>query len=342
MKTQSSKQLDKVCNLKKTVFLKILFFCAAFLFISADISSAEPYKPGSLGFLYENCRSALEQSDSPAALYETACGAFVEGYIAGFLAANWIKLSPPDAKDPCHDEKQDVYDRISGRFCPALPEFDKKNLNSQIVLENAADLVMRWIDFLKTKAGKSDPLKQPAAKALGAMLWPGDFCDSLGQAVLHEASAPAINPRLLRTDWKDFIELKEKAGIARKYEQCQNDLAAYAQDAEKFRASRCGAEVSGFLAGLQSTSQLQQQKPVSGKSCGREIDRLYRGLDVKETMCVSAETDPVTVAKVFIERMDAMTQGKGTWKQKLPDIQGFGAIGYETIYRGFMCAAVKQ
>lgn len=297
------------------------------LALSAPASAAE-YKPGTVGYFYEDCRRALEESRTLTELQATVCGAFAEGYAGGALVMTATQIGGPAQGDPCAEEKQKEFDRINDRMCIYLPKLDPKQHTAGRMLDTAVQVLTRWIDFEK-KRGKSDPFKRDAAKELNKIITPGKFCDDLASSYPVQNPAFVINPALQKIKAGDFLNTRKNVSLRAKYEQCRKDIEAADGDTAAFSGTRCGAEISGYIAGLYSTAHLQKNRAAPSKDCKKQIDRLYRSMDPAQTMCVHPDTDPLQVAEIFLRRFEGM-------KKKNTD--AVGAVGYETIYKGFLCA----
>jgi hypothetical protein len=305
---------------------QIVFLFVFFAFLPGATHAAMKYKPGSVGFLYENCRNALAASTSAENLYETYCGGFTEGYLSGMAVSNWIKLPEPGGGDPCFAEKAQAYVHINRRICPNLPQYTEK-MTPDVMLRLGADIVSRWVDSLS-----EEERNKQASIMMGSLTAPGTFCASLESDTVYERPFPEINPALETLSWKDYLRIKGYVTLERKHMQCVKDLQHSNGSLNKFRATWCGAEIMGFLAGVRSMEHLQNREKVEG-ACGKELDRLYKSLDVKQTMCVGQDTDIMHVAQVFIDRFE----GGLRKSQGFMNSGNLGAVGYETIYRGFMC-----
>lgn len=292
---------------------------ALFMFCSA--SNAADYKPATVGYLYENCVTVLEKSASPQEFLSSYCGAFIEGYGTGIMAVNNIPLTEPDEKDPCAMVKAKEYGRVNARFCSSLPEYAAGNADPGVILQTAVDIAARWINFPKAKKQRAALMKKPAVKEINAIIKPGKFCDSLEKYGPQKDPLPIINPALLKANWYDLT--KNGPSIADKISQCKADLAQ-----KNFAETRCAAEITGFIAGLHATSHLQEHEPVKG-ACGKEIARLYDGLDILKSKCIGYDTNLADIAKIFVEK-------KSDWTQKTFAIT-LGASGYFPIYYGYMC-----
>ena len=317
-------------NLLISIFILLALAPSAF--------AQDSYKPGSLGYVYEDCKKALEGAASLPALYESYCGAFSEGYFTGAMIANAVSLPPANPQDPCYEDKTREYERINNRMCPNLPKYDMKQIAAGTIMQDTANIVGRWVEFLGKTNPKSNPLTSPATGAMSSLLAPGKFCDMLGQNLADGSAGVFINDNILKADWKQYMDVQSQVTMMKKYEQCKADYNAANGDVKTFKASRCGAEILGFVAGLQSTAHLQKREPVKNPSCAKEIDRMYRGLNVTESMCAPTDTDPLLVAHIFLERVESMPEKEFEKSQQFAILKSIGAVGYESIYRGFLCA----
>lgn len=288
---------------------------------------ASGYKPGSVGYLYESCREAVESGENLADLYGTYCGAFVEGYIAAYMASGARAFETPKG-DPCAEDKKKLFEQVNNRFCPGLPFYDQKKITAGIALQDMAGIVSRWVNYQRNSSNGHDPLRARAATALGTLLQPGEFCTRLDAPA--ESIEPLFepNPALQKINWKDSLKLKDQMTLMAKYRQCEDDLLRSGGDEERFRATRCGAEIEGYIAGLHAAS-LQESSDPPAPECKKEVRRLARHLDVKHSMCASPDTDPLRVAKIFLEQVERKTIPE---RKVVP-----ASVGYEAIYRGFLC-----
>jgi hypothetical protein len=302
-------------------FLALLLL--AFLPVTAHAQKNAPApKPGTVGYLFEDCAAALEKSATPKEFLTTYCGGFVEGYGMGVLVSTPPPIPEPNEKDPCRAEKQEAFDRINGRLCSNLPDYRDSKTPPGVILQAVTQIVSRWHGFLKENK-KLSIMKKPAIQEINALILPGPFCDTLTKSGTDDLFI--INPGLLSANWYDFVK-GTPATLADKYVQCRKDLAE-----ENFSQSRCAAEVTGFLAGLYSAAPLQKRDKGEG-ACTKEVDRLYESLDMTKTMCVGADTSPEKIAETFLEAMDAELKAGHNLKAS-----GFGGAGYRAVYYGFMC-----
>ncbi len=297
-----------------------------FLTALAAQAQAEEYKPGTVGHLYENCRLALESATKYTELQETYCGAFSEGYFWGASASNWV-LPMTAEEGPCAEEKKREWERINNRFCGNFPKMDENNATTGDALKSATDIVTRWIAFEKQHS-ENDPLKRGTLREVNGLVQPGSFCDSLSKTYVVQESPFAINPALMKINLRDFMKAKSNMTMKAKYERCRGDVDYAAGDPEKFLSTKCGAEISGYISGVYSTQYLQKNRAELPDECRKPIDRLYKNLDVKQSMCVSYDTNPLWVAEIFLK--------------KYPEFKGLddqpGSIGDLIIMRSFLCA----
>lgn len=306
----------------------LVFWIASLTLAMTNVAHAQTYKPGSIGYVYEDCAKALVLSASPKDFFNTYCGGFVEGYGMGVLSANNINLGQPNPLDPCAGQKKKEYARIEARLCENLPDFRSGKTPPGIILQTAAEIVARWKNYLK-KSKKLDLLRKPAIPEINALVTPGKFCDEQARA-LANSDPVKINESLLRANWYDFVR-SGTGTLAHKYDRCKKDL-----DGKNFISTRCGAEITGFIAGLYSTAHLQKRPPVKG-ACKKEIDRLYNSLDMAGTMCLKADINPVLPAQLFLQRVDSLRAAGRNLNEP-----GLGAAGYQSIYYGLLCRGSKS
>jgi len=309
-------------------FLFVIFSLTVF----APASFSADYKPGTVGYFYEDCRVALEKSKTLTELQATICGAFAEGYAGGALVVSGGTITENIPDDPCAEEKKKEYERINNRMCVNLPKLDPKEHTAGYMLDIAVQTVTRWIDFEK-KRGKSDPFNRAAYKELNKIITPGKFCSDLAKSYPVQNPAFVINPALQNIKAGDFLSTRKNVSLRAKYDQCKKDIADSAGDTAEFSGTRCGAEISGYIAGLHSIAHLQKNRVTPSKACKKQIDRLYKNLNPTQTMCVSNDTEPLAVAEIFVK-------GFADVPKKTTDI--VGVVGYETIYKGFLCTEQRK
>ena len=292
------------------------------LVLYASLALASTYKPGSVGYLYDSCVAALKDSQTADAFDATYCGGFVEGYVTGVAATN-IHLPPPSPDDPCAAKKTIEFARLNNRFCANLPDYKNLSLTDiNSIAPTAANIFFRWIDFLKTQKGDA-ALNAPVTAHLNDMIGKGHFCDQLPKT-LSDKSNPTIGPALQKLNLVKYIELQRSKTVSSEYAACAANYKAGA-----FNASRCGAEITGFITGALSMRDMPIKIQKPGDSCGKEIARLRKDLDPTKTMCVSKDVNSAVVAKIFLEKIDGA---------KTNAAPGYGAAGFQPIYFGLLCA----
>jgi hypothetical protein len=296
-----------------------------FTFITATAFSAD-YKPITMEGLYDDCAKALVLSATPDAFLNTYCGRFLEGYGMGVLSATGLPLGAPNPADPCAADLEREFTRINGALCENLPDYRDAKTPPATILQAILTITARWHErALQSK--KSSSLKKPALTEINTLITPGLFCDSLAQA-RPARNILAVNPMLLKANWFDFVRTKTGT-LQDKYNECKADLAA-----GDFTRTFCGAEITGFMAGLHATGHLQKRQPAKG-SCGKQINRLYDGFDIISKTCVQPDTDPARVARLFLNRVDQMRAQGDNLNQ--PGWASMGAAGYQALYFGALC-----
>lgn len=299
------------------------------------IVQAQEYKAGTLGYLYADCKAALEKSKSFEALYRSWCGAFVEGYVVGVLSANGLEFKNTKEKDACWGARQAEYDRINNRLCPNLPAFDQDMSDPSYMLEATVNVAARWLSYLDSRAKARDPLDAPISTVINDMLRPGAFCDVLGEHKADGTPVPTINPALLDAGNMDALRFLRSLKAQDKYKQCQADLKFADGDEALFARTRCYSEIEGFITGVQSTAHLQEGRDTPPADCRKEIDRLYNALDVRQSMCVRGDTEALRVAQIYVDHYDLLKTPEGY--NPFFDPSDIQSVGYNVIYRGFLC-----
>lgn len=304
----------------------VLLFLA--LFLAPELCVAADYKPGSAGYLYEDCKQILGGAEDLKDAHDSYCGAFIEGYFMGVMASSSLKLPPPSEEDPCFEDKTREYARINERFCQALPTYDSKGDTPEQLIRKIVDMVELW------GAQNKSRFDQPAISLLGTLLQPGSLCNSLPAP---ETETP-VSKALLKLGWSDVFGIKGLVSHEKKYKQCLKDIEEFGKKPTEFKGSKCGAEVSGFIAGLYASDHLDKPSQTPIAQCVKPIERLYSSVNPRKTMCVKKSTHPLYVARVFVENYKLIRGNPGLLNGiSLFDPGALGAVGYETIYRGFMC-----
>ncbi len=307
------------------------------LCLCAGASHAGDFRPGSVGYLRDSCRAAFNYG-SAAKFSASYCAGFIEGYITGFLNANWITLAEKRG-DPCRKEKKAAYGRINDRFCPAL----KKRFTLKFMADpfmTTVELFFRWTSFASPRT-----LRQPATERINDVLRDPEFCSYLGDSRNDGNFVLEVNPAVAAFDWKSYIGDKSPKLLLDSYYECKDALDRSKRKPEAFAKTRCAAVITGYIAGIHSTQHIQNRAPAPG-ACGKELDRLYKNLDIPGSTCTPADTDPLRVAKVFIGLFEADPETKaisynGANLAQSP-IKGYGAAGYRTIYFGKLCSHAGQ
>ena len=306
----------------------IFFWIALLTLAMTNVVHAAEYKPGSMGYLYDDCAKALVMSATPHDFLNTNCGHFLEGYGMGVLTAVGTDPGAPNPADPCAPALQKEYDRITGALCPHLPDYRDAKTPPATILRAASTIAAHWHERA-ARLTKKSPLKKQANPAINALITPGAFCTAQDKALAVRAPL-AINPSLLQANWFDFVRT-QTGTLADKYTRCQVDLQASELKETNFAATPCGLEITGFLAGLQVSAPLFD-RPASTGPCAKPIKRLYDSYNILDKTCVTSKTDPARVARLFLARVDQMRARGENLGQS-----GLGAAGYQALYFGDLC-----
>lgn len=271
----------------------LVWIISLFLTFSSP-AHADGYAPGTVGYLYEDCVSAT-QAENVDDFVGSYCARFFNGYVRGYMRANWI-VPVKNAKDPCHAEMQRHYDHIKGRFCGS-GILDRPPYATKEPLLSVMHLFFGWVDFLK-EDGQDKVLNKQASAAFNDMIRPGPYCDviagfdgNLSRYALSKAVHKVRNnPGALKAAYERQI-------VRGAQEQCDGDTSA----PDSFRASRCGAEVAGYIAGINSTKWIQDNRlEAEDTACQPGVTRFYNSLDIPAYTCLRPDTDPVRVALAYL------------------------------------------
>lgn len=247
----------------------------------------------------------------------------------GLMVVNTGELPEPNEQDPCHHDKTQAFAKINGRFCENLPKFNADTNGAGDMVETIAHLIAKWASAHPTK------LNENAITALEDLLKPGRFCNNFKKLKTEKLE---IHENLKKLTWAQLLGAKSLVSLEKKNKGCTTDIKRSKLKPTAFKATLCGAEILGFVSGMRSTAHLQENRTQAAPSCKKPIQRLYDGLDVGQTMCVRQNTDPLLVARIFTKNFKLIRGQPSFWAfSDLFDAGALGAVGYETIYRGFLC-----
>ncbi|MEM7679530.1 MAG: hypothetical protein AAF182_00800 [Pseudomonadota bacterium] len=312
---------------KRSVYHLTLLLLLSFL----PLKAAQAYDPGTGGYLYEECQKTLERSENLRDAHDSYCGAFIEGYVMGLMVVNTGDMPKPSISDPCRIDKEKAYNHINNRFCSRFPKIKPDNTSAGKMIGIVSSMLDQWV------ARHPRAMNQNVVDAFEPILQPGEFCNDLSD--VDKTDEAHINHALKNVSWSDLLGAKSLVSIDAKYEQCKADIANSGKSSKHFKTTKCGAEILGFMTGARSTKHIQENRIHSTNLCAKPIARVYDSLDVDQTMCVHANTDPLLVARIFTQNyklIKGKPEKKWGWAE-LFDAGDLGAVGYETIYRGFLC-----
>ena len=299
---------------------------------------AQSYPAGTAGFLFEDCKTTLIESQSLKDAHNSYCGAFIEGYVMGLMLTNQGDIPKPNISDPCRIDKERAFTHINNRYCTRFPSITPENTSAGHMIEIIANVIGEWANH--------NPLllKRSAVEALEPLLAPGKFCDHINEDMINSKdTALPVNNALKNIGWTDLLSAKGLVSIERKNKQCETDIKNSNGNHRAFKGTKCGGEILGFMAGLRSSNHLQKTRIKSTaqatEKCKKPLNRVYDGFNVANTMCVRSHTDPLLIARIFTQNYELIRgkpQKEWGWAD-LFDAGDLGAVGYETIYRGFLC-----
>lgn len=312
------------------VFTLTILFCCVF----HQNAQAQFHTPGTAGFLLEECKKTLQNSESLSSAHNSYCGAFTEGYIMGLMLTHQGDMPKPNTSDPCRIDKEKAFSHINNRYCTRFPAITPENTSAGHMIEIIANIIGAWANH------NPSLLKYDVVSALEPMLAPGQFCQNINAEMIDSKDTVLpVNNKLKKISWADLLSAKSLVSLDNKNMQCLADIKASGGNHRAFKATKCGGEILGFITGVSSSNHLLMNRVNATPMCEKPIQRVYEGFNVSKTMCVHKNTDPLLVARVFTQNYKLI---KGKPKKEwgwadLFDAGDLGAVGYETIYRGFLC-----
>lgn len=265
-------------------------------------AAGNTYAPGSVGYLYEDCRAVL-QADRAQDFIDSYCFNFGIGFGFGIFGAN--NVIPRIGKDdPCHADKTRLNDHLEGRYCAAALKPPPYAVTNPVMA--TLHLFFGWVDYLK-ETGQEAVLEHSVTTALNGMVTPGSFCDRIDEAVgkktYNKFPAPVSKPvRAFAANPLAVRKVVMARTLSYTYQQCKSDAA----QPDRFRASNCGAEILGYITGLNSTRWIQDNRITAHDAhCAPAIDRTYQSLDLASYRCHREQTEPLLLALSWLRRNEA-------------------------------------
>lgn len=275
--------------------MRIARILAFLLVVSAATPvAAEDYAPGTLGYLHADCKKAIQAETAPA-FVGSYCARFISGYFWGYSSSNYMTPAVK-AGDPCKADVERLFEHIKGRTCRSVavwPDYAKKE-----PILSVMHLFFGWVDYLK-ESGKDDVLNKQASAVFNDMIAPGPYCemvDSFDGDLTRYQLSPALhkirnNPLALKKAYDEMIARPAQ-------EQCARDTG----NPDAFRASLCGAEVMGYVAGLNAGAWVDDNRlPAEDPACQPGVTRLYNNLDAAGYRCVPPEADPILLTLEYLK-----------------------------------------
>ena len=125
--------------------MRILIIFLA-LILGPNFAVAADYPPGSVGYLYEDCKQVLAQAESLKDAHKSYCGTFAEGFLMGVMSSSSLRLPEPAPDDPCYEDKAREYARINNRFCQKLPTYNAKDERPEALIHAVVNLAEQWAE----------------------------------------------------------------------------------------------------------------------------------------------------------------------------------------------------
>lgn len=296
---------------------------AAALLIPASARAAAP----TLLSLEQDCLQALATSTTPAEMADTYCGAFLSGYVSGFLYANTIAPRMPQ-NGTCTPEWKTAYKHIKSRICmPAVPMVKEKGRYSLYQVSTA--LLSLRIGFLKENGTPALTL----SAVRGAVSEPG-FCAVVADN-MNGMSLPPVNPALRKAMPLLKIDFETLRNTQSGYASCTQDIKGSRGKNAAFRKTKCGAEMEGLLIGMTSVDY-NTDKPAFSPACEKEIGRQYANLDMRTNFCIGKNTDALAAARAMIRAIDSLPE------EKREALKHRSFIDLSDELPRFLCADIKK
>lgn len=346
---------------KKTNILRLVFiFCTLLITGSCATARIDPVKsnhpPGSIGYIQDSCRDAIKNSTSFEEFNKTYCGDFLAGFNHGALAANWIIFSY-GPNEECRAEKEVAANHIDSRFCKI---FDKKKglmlwIPEELYPATAFRYLNGWVAALEHSHPNQNILDTPITYA-NQLSYKTIDCNTLRAAIENQQEKPLdINSSLNGIDWKTLFKNKETISVGRpiyqeSYSGCKKDMETTHLNPEKFKATRCGAEIIGYMTGLLTTDHLQYDyTPIEG-NCKSVIDDLYQNISVAKDGCIHPDTAPARIAEQFILNTDRQLNNalQSSRNDKLENFMsqpvsiGLAATEGNVDWKTYMCSYTSE
>lgn len=276
------------------------------LLYSAPAKAAE-YPAGSIGYVYERCRTDLKNSRTEEVFQKTYCGQFIAGFFLGWLGSNWIILPKVQDDEPCKEEMEKAHEFIYGK--PKTPEEIQK-AEEEEKKSHKLLVMVKWFEGVKAlfeqEGRKEDVFSEPVL-----MSWKYFYSMDEGKIKNFEKDFKFdIHPDLLM-DTQDMEMMSNKSEgiwgsvftIKETYDLCLAGLIKARGSEERFNESICSAGIIGFLSGMLSIKRMELRPPVEGE-CKATIDEFFAQFDIEKEVCVSEKIKAIDVVSLFIQAAD--------------------------------------
>ncbi len=230
--------------------LLALLGMAAFLVAIPFSYADETYPPGTIGYLYEDCKKAVK-AESIKDFQASWCGAFIEGYKAGAFSAAMMNHHKQDYYKPrpqCEQAAQKERENIRNPYiCPHL-RYLMAEAGTPINIIKGLPI---WIEWEKKNA--PGILNHDLAPHINKAIKSPDFCE-YAIAGKFKTQLFSVNPALANLDertWEKTVRAIPLPEIHER-EDCKPETLEK-MDESSFAKSTCGAATIGMFAGMYLT-----------------------------------------------------------------------------------------
>jgi len=325
--------------------MKTLFFIVVFFILQITPVQAKNYPAGTIGYLYNECTSAFQNTKTIKDFSLSYCGQYWEGYSLGAYLAALSTIRSTDAKPTlCDKMKLSQDNQYKLQTCTTFTVdkgIDKKHFPASALYYAA---IQRKIN------SDGIAILDMPIKRLREVLFDTKICSSPFKESYLEALTP-MNPALKKEDWVPYSNMTSKdKSILDEYEQCKENISSSQNDDKIFKTTPCAASIDGFIGGLDIIPK-QYLKPIEDPLCKKEIED-FRVVDISKRFCTYGAISPLAVANLFVTGAESELRGNGKVSkdssadntQELSKVTGFGMAGYYPFYydNESVCALKKN
>lgn len=280
----------------------VLFLCMALTLAACHpAQKTTQYPSGTIGYLIEDCRAALQKS-SPEEILETQCNQVIGGYMLGAYVAAMRNHSPrkenrfktTEACKPLIDKAQQKMTKDNGTFfCFRPPDEKIPDRFYQMYL------IANWEQWLEDH--DKDMLGKPLLRNITGALDAGSYCRHMAENTTSDSHLRP-NDKLLNISGKEWHRMEKEQEKSHRpeaslwRESCPRDIEKSGNDVVRFSGTECGIYVSAFLSGALFTA-VKEKITDPSELCSSELDRFYKYEVLAEDMCLPENLDVLDFAR---------------------------------------------